>query len=39
MTDKSQEKTGSETFFADWMKMTTELWNPMAWMWSVFTNS
>jgi len=36
MTDNSQEKTGPETFFADWMKMTTELWDPMAWMWSVF---
>jgi hypothetical protein len=36
MTDKSREKTGSETFFADWMKMTTELWDPMAWMWSAF---
>jgi len=36
MTDKSQEKTGPETFFADWMKMTTELWDPMAWMWSAF---
>jgi len=36
MTDKSQEKAGSETFFADWMKMTTELWDPMAWMGSAF---
>lgn len=36
MTDKSQEKAGPETFFADWMKMTTELWAPMAWMWTVF---
>jgi len=36
MTDKSQEKTGPETFFVDWMKMTTELWDPMAWMWSAF---
>lgn len=36
MTEKSQEKTGPETFFADWMKMTTELWDPMAWMWSAF---
>jgi len=36
MTNKSQEKTGPETFFADWMKMTTELWDPMAWMWSAF---
>jgi class III poly(R)-hydroxyalkanoic acid synthase PhaE subunit len=36
MTDKTQEKTGPETFFADWMKMTTELWDPMAWMWSAF---
>ncbi|MEA1945669.1 MAG: poly(R)-hydroxyalkanoic acid synthase subunit PhaE [Thermodesulfobacteriota bacterium] len=36
MTDKSREKTGPETFFADWMKMTTELWDPMAWMWTAF---
>jgi len=36
MTDKSREKTGPETFFTDWMKMTTELWDPMAWMWSAF---
>jgi class III poly(R)-hydroxyalkanoic acid synthase PhaE subunit len=36
MTDKSQEKAGSETFLADWMKMTTELWDPMAWMGSAF---
>jgi class III poly(R)-hydroxyalkanoic acid synthase PhaE subunit len=36
MTDNSQEKTGPETFFADWMKMTTELWGPMAWMSTAF---
>ncbi|MBW1958169.1 MAG: hypothetical protein JRI63_06495 [Deltaproteobacteria bacterium] len=36
MTDKSHEKTGPETFFSDWMKMTTEFWGPMAWMWSAF---
>jgi len=36
MTDKSREKTGPETFFADWTKMTTELWGPMAWMWTAF---
>lgn len=36
MTDKSREKTGPETFFTDWMKMTTELLDPMAWMWSAF---
>jgi len=36
MTDKTQEKTGPETFFADWMKMTTEFWGPMSWMWTAF---
>ena len=36
MTDKSRENTGAETFFADWMKMTTEFWGPMAWMWTAF---
>ena len=36
MTDKSQEKTGHETFFADWMKMTTELWGPIAGIWAAF---
>jgi class III poly(R)-hydroxyalkanoic acid synthase PhaE subunit len=36
MTDKSRERTGPETYFADWMKMTTEFWGPMAWMWTPF---
>jgi class III poly(R)-hydroxyalkanoic acid synthase PhaE subunit len=36
MTDKSRENTGPETFLADWMKMTTEFWGPMAWMWTAF---
>jgi class III poly(R)-hydroxyalkanoic acid synthase PhaE subunit len=39
MTDKSKEKTGPETFFADWMKMTTELWGPMAWMWTALNKT
>ena len=39
MTDKSQEKAGPETFFADWMKMTTELWGPMAWMLTAFNKT
>ncbi len=37
MTDKSQEKTGPETFFADWMKMTTELWSPAQKTWQAFS--
>ena len=36
MTDSSQAKTGPETFFADWIKMTTELWGPIAQMWPDF---
>ena len=36
MTDNSQAKTGPETVFADWIKMTTELWGPIAWMWAAF---
>jgi class III poly(R)-hydroxyalkanoic acid synthase PhaE subunit len=36
MTDSSQAKTGPETFFMDWMKMTTEFWRPMAEMWTAF---
>lgn len=33
MADNAQEKTGSKNFFADWVKMTTEFWAPMAQMW------
>ena len=33
MTDNSQEKTSSKTSFADWIRMTTEFWAPVAQMW------
>lgn len=39
MTDQSSEKTGPESFFADWIKMTTELWAPMASMWTDFNKT
>jgi class III poly(R)-hydroxyalkanoic acid synthase PhaE subunit len=39
MTDSSQAKTGPETFFSDWIKMTTELWSPIAGMWAAFNKT
>lgn len=39
MADKSFEKTGPESFFADWIKMTTELWAPVASMWTDFNKT
>ena len=36
MTEKPQDKTNSESLFADWMKTSTAFWESMASMWPAF---
>ena len=34
MTDRSHDKTNSNFFFHDWMKISTEFWKPIISMWA-----